>query len=805
MRVPLSWLAEYVPLRMASAELAHRLTMAGVESTHERGASAGWDNVFVGLVVGIAPHPNADRLRLVTVDIGGERPTVVCGAPNVKEGHRIAFANVGAKLRSGKTGEPMELTATTIRGVESAGMVCSAMELGISDEHEGILVLPEGAPIGTPLAQFMPDDVLEIEVTANRGDCLSVLGIAHEVAAITGVNATEPLSEYPEGSEDIDSVVQVRIEDPELCYRYAATAIRGVKVGPSPAWMQRFLVEAGQKPINNVVDVTNFVMLEYGQPLHAFDLAQVRDNTVIVRAARENEEFTTLDGESHIMQPPMLLIADPERAIAVAGVMGGINSEITDATTDLLIESATFNGINTRRTAFALRNRTEASLRFEKGLNPELAERAVKRATALILETAGGTALRGISDTFPGSKEPPKILFTNSHMRRVLGTMFQQQQVIEVLRALGFSVDAIDEEKLLVSPPYWRSDVAIEEDLIEEVARTIGYDLVPESPLGGQMPPSIPQPERLLREELRDLLVQAGMQETISYSLVSRSTLEQVGGAGDGKPEPLHAANPMSREQEYLRTSLRGSLLKSASVALRHPPGNVALFEIGRVFIPRDNDLPDEQEKAVGVFGGLTGDSLWADGSHVFDFYEAKGAIQTALERLAVNPTFVRGSDDLMHPGRTATVLANGQPIGVVGELHPSVVSAFDFPTSPIAMFEIDVAALAGQVQWLRHHFEAYSRYPSAVRDLALVVDETVTANQLQTLIDAQPLVVRSTLFDLFSGKEDDRALTAGKKSIAYHLELQSVEGTLTPEQLTEAVSNLVALLEKEAGATLRQ
>ncbi|MEE8518266.1 MAG: phenylalanine--tRNA ligase subunit beta, partial [Dehalococcoidia bacterium] len=712
---------------------------------------------------------------------------------------------------SGKTGEPMELTAATIRGVESAGMVCSALELGIGDDHEGILVLPQDAPVGTPLAELMPDDALEIEVTANRGDCLSVLGIAHEVAAISGQTVTEPSAEYAEGTEDIDDLVQVRIDDPDLCYRYAATAVRGIKVGPSPAWLQRSLVQAGQKPINNVVDVTNFVMLEYGQPLHAFDLTQVRDHTVVVRAAKENEEFTTLDGESHVLRPPMLLIADPQRAIAVAGVMGGLNSEMTDATTDVLIESATFNAINTRRTAAALRSRTEASLRFEKGLNPELAERAVRRATALILETAGGTAARGISDTFPGVKEQDKILFTNGHMRRVLGTTFQQQQVIEVLRALGFTVDAIDEEKLLVTPPYWRSDVSIEEDLIEEVARTIGYDVVPEEPLAGQVPPSIPQPDRQLREELRDLLVQAGMQETISYSLVSRASLEQVNGVGGGRPEPVQAANPMSREQEYLRTTLRGSLLKSAAVALRHPPGNVALFEIGRVYIPRENDLPDEQEKAVGVFGGATSDTLWTNETEVFDFYEAKGALQTALERLDVNPSFERGSDDLMHPGRTATVFANGVEIGVVGELHPSVISSFDFPTSPIAMFEIDVAALAQQVQWLRHHFHPYSRYPSAVRDLALVVDEEVTAEQLQSVIDSHPLVVRSTLFDLFAGHDaaggqrGTAGLTAGKKSLAYHLELQSEQGTLSPEQLTEAVTGLVKLLEKETGATLRQ
>ena len=800
MRVPLAWLAEYVPLVLPPEELAHRLTMAGVETTYEAGASAGWAGVVVGHVLEINPHPNADRLRLATVEIDGETPTVVCGAPNVAAGQRIAFAKVGAKLRSWKKGEPMELTAATIRGVVSAGMVCSALELGISDEHEGIFVLPDDAPIGQPLAEYMPDDGLEVEVTPNRGDCLSMLGIAHEVAAITGQNVTEPSLDYAEGAEAIDDAVTVRIEDPKLCHRYTAAVVRGLTVGPSPAWLQRRLEQAGHRPINNVVDVTNYVMLEYGQPLHAFDLAQVKDHTVVVRPAKKDERFTTLDGEEHVMASPMLLIADPDRAVGIAGVMGGKNSEMNEATTDVLIESATFNAINTRRTAAALRLRTEASLRFEKGLNPELAMRGLRRATALILETAGGTAARGVSDTFPGSIEAPKMLFTQGHLRRVLGTSFPQVRVIEVLRALGFNVGAIDEDKLLVSPPYWRTDIAIEEDVIEEVARTIGYDEVPESPLAGQVPSSIPQPERDLREEVRDLFVQAGLQETISYSLVSRDLLEQVKATGDGQPEPLRAVNPMSREQEYLRTSLRGSLLRGAAAALRLPPGNVAWFEVGRVYLPRTGDLPDEQERVVGVLAGPRGDSLWEKGTDALDFFEAKGAVQTMLTRLGVSPAFERSSDPLLHPGRTAKVLANGREVGVVGELHPRTIDAFDFAVETAALFEIYLSPLASEVAWLRHEFKPFSRYPSAERDLALVVDASVTAERLQSIIDAHPLVVRSTLFDLFDGE----GLTAGKKSLAYRIGMQSPDGTLTADQLVDAVGTIVESLQRETGATLR-
>jgi phenylalanyl-tRNA synthetase beta chain len=472
MRVPLSWLAEYVDLTLPPVELAHRLTMAGVETTYEPGASAGWDHVLVGHVLAIEPHPNADRLRLATVDTGGESATVVCGAPNLEVGQRIAFAVIGAKLSNGHTGAPMELVTAKIRGVVSAGMICSSRELGLSEEHEGILVLPHDAPIGTPLAEYMPSDVLDIEITANRGDCLSILGIAHEVAAFTGQAVSEPSSAYIQGGRPVDQSVTVRVEDPNLCYRYTAAVVRGVTIGPSPNWLQQRLEQAGQRSVNNVVDVTNFVMLEYGQPLHAFDLATIKDSTIVVRPAIEGEKFITLDGQEQVLHPPMLLIADVEKAIGIAGVMGGRNSEMTDATTDLLLESATFNPINTRRTANALKNRTEASLRFEKGLNAELAITALRRATALVIEIAGGVADVGISDTADGEIEPLKLLFTQTHMKRVLGTDFPQIEIICVLRALGFEVNALDEDKLLVSPPYWRTDIAIEEDVIEEVAMT---------------------------------------------------------------------------------------------------------------------------------------------------------------------------------------------------------------------------------------------------------------------------------------------------------------------------------------------
>ncbi|MXY59428.1 MAG: phenylalanine--tRNA ligase subunit beta [Chloroflexi bacterium] len=794
MRVPLSWLADYVPLRMPPAELAHRLTMAGLETTYDPGPGGGWDNVVVGSVVDVRPHPNANRLRLADVDTGGETSTVVCGAPNVAAGQKIAFARVGAMLTSGKTGEPMELTAAVIRGVESAGMVCSERELGLSDEHEGILVLPDDSPVGAPLADVLPSSgALEVEVTPNRGDCLSVLGIAHEAAAITGEQVTEPSSAYDENGGAIADSVGIEIADPALCSRYTCTLVRGVQIGPSPDWLRQRLQDAGHRSINNVVDVTNYVMLEYGQPLHAFDLDEVRDAKVVVRPARDGERFTSLDGQEHELRPPMLMIADPERSIGLAGVMGGANSEMTDATQNVLLESATFNAINTRRTSNALKLRTDASLRFEKGLNPELAVRAVRRATRLILETAGGEAAQGVYDVFPGRSDPPRIPFSHESLRRVLGVDFPTGQVSGVLASLGFTVELGADGTMTVVPPYWRTDVGIEEDIVEEVARIVGYDAVEGEPLGGRVPEAIRQPERELREEVRDALVSFGLQETISHTLVSGEDAALPDGA------PLATANPMSQEQAYLRTSLRPALLRGAASAMRQQ-GGVGMFEVGRVFIPRDGDLPDERETATVVLAGPRGSVLWEQGVESLGFFDAKGIVEGALAHLGLSATFDRTTDPLLHPGRAAAVLVNGEQAGVVGELRPQAVAQYDIPAAQAAFIELDLQRLAPHVPEMRSSFTAFSRYPSAVRDLALVLDAAVPARQAQEIIESGPLVIRATLFDLFEGDP----LPEGKKSLAFTVEFQSPSKTLETAEVNDAVAAIVKRMERETGASLR-
>ena len=801
MRVPLSWLAERVPLRTPPDELARRLTIAGLETAYDPGPGAGWANVVVGLVTDVRPHPNADRLRLADVDTGDAAQTVVCGAPNLAAGQKIAFARVGAVLANGKTGEPMELTAAVIRGVESAGMVCSERELGLSDEHEGILVLSAESPAGAPLAGVLPSGgALEVEVTPNRGDCLSVLGVAREVAAVTGERVAEPPADYPEAGAPIADAASVEIADAALCSRYTCSLIRGVSVGPSPDWLRKSLEDAGHRSINNVVDVTNYVMLECGQPLHAFDLDQVRDGRIIVRPAAEGERFASLDGQEHALRPPMLMIADPERAIGLAGVMGGANSEMTESTRNVLLESATFNAINTRRTANALKLRTDASLRFEKGLNPELAERALRRATRLILETAGGEAAQGVCDEFPGKSPAPRIPFSHAILRRLLGADFPEAQVRGALDALGFAVEDAADGAMTVTPPYWRTDVNIEEDVIEEVARIIGYDVIEGAPLEGAVPSAIPQPERALREEARDALVAFGLQETISHTLVSR----EDAALPDGR-EPLAVHNPMSQEQSCLRTSLRPALLRGAALALRQTRAG-GVFETGRVFIPCPDDLPDERETAAVVLAVPREAPHWERGANDANapewagFYDAKGVAEGLLARFGVSASFERASDPMLHPGRSAAILVNGEPIGVVGELSADAVKAFDLAAPKAAMMEIDLQRLAPHVPAMRSSFAPFSRYPSATRDIAPDLSVRVSAQAALDVIAAHPLVVRATPFDLFEGG----ALPEGVKSLTFNVEFQSPDRTLTAGEVNDAVAAIRKRMEDELGAAFR-
>ncbi|MGD0764701.1 MAG: phenylalanine--tRNA ligase subunit beta [Dehalococcoidia bacterium] len=800
MRVSLRWLAEYVDIDLPPRELAHKLTMAGSAVDAVERSGGDWEGISVGLVTAVAPHPNADRLRLATVELGGgEKMTVVCGAPNVAEGQKIAFGRVGAHIVDPGTREVAVLKPARIRGVESAGMVLSERELGISDEHVGILVLDEAAPIGTPLQEYMGDTVFDIAVTPNRADCLSMIGIAREVAALTGKTVRYPDLTYPEEGPAIEGRVAVEIADVDLCSRYVATLIDDVKIGPSPSWMQERLIAAGQRPISNIVDITNYVMLELGQPLHAFDFSLLGKSRIIVRRGRQGERLTTLDGLDHELTPEMLVIADANEAVALAGVMGGANSEVRDDTRTILLESANFNPASIRRTSVRLKARSEASSRFEKALSPELSIVAARRATKLMVELAGGKAAAGVVDAYPRKAEAVSIQMPRERLRTVLGLDLPTPQVCAVLEGLEFGCRSEASGEYVVEVPYWRTDVRIADDVAEEVARIVGYDALPMTNLRGEMPEPIAQPLRDLRERARDLLAAAGMQEVINYSLTTIEALGQV-IAPDvlAKQTPLRAANPISSDHEYLRTSLRASVLQALAANLRYAEGEVALFEAARAYLPRGTELPLEEEHVTGVVGGYHLDRWGHPEPGPVDFYDAKGYVEALLRGLGVEAAFVEAEVFGMLPGRSAEVQVEGETIGVVGQAHPRATAAFDVDGDAY-VFEIVLDRLLPLVGG-PHRYEPVSRFPPVVQDIALVVDEAVTAGRIEEIIGKAPLVREVRLFDFYTGEQ----VGAGKKSLAFSVTYQSSEDTLTDEEVARAQRGIVERLKLEVGATLR-
>ena len=801
MKVPLSWLRQYVDVDIPSSDLAHRLTMAGVE-VGEVQETGGWSEIYVGSVTSVRQHPNADRLRLCTVTTGTDEMEVVCGAPNVAEGQKICFARVGAYLYNAHSERHETLAAARIRGVESQGMICSELELGLGDDHSGIIVLPDDAPLGEPLSGYLGDTVLDLELTPNRLDCLSMLGVAHEVAALTGGTVTEPDARYEESGAPVGERVSISIADPELCHRYTATVIDGVSIGPSPQWLQERLTRAGLRPISNVVDVTNFVMLEYNQPLHAFDLGTVKDSTVIVRRARSGEKLTTLDGVDRELTASNLVIADSHDPIGLGGVIGGANSEIGPHTRTVLLESANFNAANNRETATSLGLRTEATLRFEKGLRQELAPLALRRATALIQEVAGGTVAPGYIDVYPQPPDsPPTVTLTTRRLRQSLGMDMSLDQAQTALESLGLTCTA-EGGALVVTIPWWRNDVNIEDDLVEEVVRVIGYDAVPTVMLSTPIPFHSPATVITLRDDIKDLLVAGGMQEVINYTLVSDELLERIVST-DETARPMRVANPMSSTHEILRPSLQHGLLATLAANQSSGAGPFRFFEAGRVFLPRTGDLPEEVETVAAVLTGQRSEEIWLDGpesSGAMDFFDAKGAVETMLDRLSISAVWELGEHPVYQPGRCAVVKTGNATLGYVGEIHPNIRERFDLDAGTVAGFELNLQALLDALPDSDRRFESLPRFPAATRDLALAVSADVPAGRVTELILRHRLVLRAELFDFYSGEN----LDPGTKSLAFHVHLQAADRTLTNEEVTRSLDGLLRTLEREVGAILR-
>ncbi len=796
MKVPLSWLREYVSISQPLKELAGKLTMSGTEVKGIEVTGKDWDKICVGQITAVEPHPNADRLKLATVDYGTGQSTVVCGDLSIQVGDKVPFARLGAQLVDGHTGALTSLKPARIRGVVSEGMACSEKELGLSERHERVMKLAADSPVGVPLADHLGDAVLDLEVTPNRPDCLSVMGVAREVAAHLRQEMKLPEPSYAEEGSPIEGLVSVEIADPDLCRRYCASLIEGVRIGPSPAWLQHRLAACGMRPINNIVDATNYVMLEYGQPLHAFDFRQIGGGKIIVRRASEGEIITSLDGVDRVLNPEMLAIADSKIPVAIAGVMGGADSEVIDITTSVLLESANFNPVSIRRTSSDLKLRSEASIRFERGISPELTMPALKRATQLILKLAGGKAARGIVDVYPGKREAETILFHTSWVKRLLGTDLQREQIVEILAYLGFDCQqANSSETLQVVVPYWRVDVSRAADLVEELARIIGYDYIPTTMLGSQLPRQQIDPVLAFREELRDLLVGCGFQEVINYSMNSRERLEGTVPI----EKAVRLANPLSTEQEYLRTSLRPGLLGLLKVNQKYEDAGIKFFEIGKVFFARGDDLPEEREFLVGIASGPRVPQSWFGDNSLLDFFDAKGAVEAVLGRLGMEPAFEPATEEGLYPGRVARIMIGQSPVGVVAEVHPGVAKRFDLLPQPVAIFELELESLLNCAK-LRGRYRPVSRFPRSVRDIAIIVDVATPAVRIVEIIREFSLVTQVTLFDLYMGEQ----VPLGKKSLAFRVAYQSVDHTLTEGELESVEQEILVRLSEQLGATLR-
>lgn len=799
MRVPLSWLADYVDLTVDTREIARRLTIAGIE-VDDIITSGEWDGIVVAHVEKVEPHPNADRLRLATVDIGDSvQPRVVCGAPNIKKGQKVAYASLGAKLIDGHTGQPTVLKAAKIRGVESQGMVCSERELGLSDEHEGILVLPKTAKVGAPLSQVIGDTIFDLDLTPNRPDWFSVLGIAREVAALTGRPWRDPSIEYEEKGAPARSFVKVDIEDADLCPRYVAAIIENVKVKDSPKWMQERLIAAGMRPINNVVDITNYVMLEMGQPLHAFDYKKVRGKQIIVRRAKPGEKLLLLtEDKDRELSSDMLVIADGEGATAVAGVMGGGDSEVTSSTRTVLLEAANFKATSVRRTSQSLKLRTDASTRFEKGLSRLLPPLAAARAVKLMVELCGGKAAQGFVDVFPGKQKEEKVEVKAQRISTVLGLDVPNSQVRSILASLGFGCRWVPPEHFLVRVPYWRTDVSLDVDVIEEIARVIGYDQLPTTQLRGQVPTDFPQPLTGLRERVKDIL-SGVMQEVITYSMSDMESLAKVLPSEElAINRPLKLANPLSRQWEYARTTLRHSLLQTLEVNIRGTQDLIALFETARVYMPREDDLPHEVESLCGLVSGRLPDRWGMPAGEEAGFFEAKACLDRLFDGLGIEATYRDGHDFAYLPGRTAEVYAGDTQVGLVGEVHPRVSAEFGL-ARPVAMFEVNLEALLPHVPGVPR-FEPVSPYPPVEQDLAVIVDASVPAGRILELIRAFSIVADARVFDVYTGDP----IPVGKKSLAFSIAFQSKDATLTDEDASKHRNRIIERLRRELGAEPR-
>ncbi|SFM65816.1 phenylalanine--tRNA ligase subunit beta [Thermodesulforhabdus norvegica] len=788
MRLSFRWLRAYVEIDATAHEVADRLTMAGLEVEGVYDRFPHLKKVVPAKILRVMNHPSADRLKLCRCTDGNREYGIVCGAPNVREGITVPLALPGAKLPSGiRIGEAL------IRGEKSEGMLASQKELGLGEDASGLWILPDDIPLGIPLdrALDIEDWILEISVTPNRGDCLSVIGLAREVAALYGKKVRYPEISLSEEGPPVEQVARVDIEDPEKCPRYTARVLFDVTIGPSPRWMVDRLESAGIRSINNVVDVTNYVMLEMGQPLHAFDYDRLAEHRIVVRCARSGEVFRTLDGQDRILFDDTLMICDGRGPVAIGGIMGGENSEITSETRHVLIESAWFNPLSIRRTSKKLRLSSESSYRFERSVDPEGVVKALDRAAQLMMETAGGRLARGIIDVYPRPHRRPVLHLRVDRTNRYLGTSFSVEEMESALKRLEMEVDKIDGNNLRVIPPSYRQDVTREVDLTEEIARIIGYDRVPTKHPGTTVMPREEDTHLRLREELKDLCRGMGLTEILTFSFISQSSLGKLRlPERDVRLRPIKLMNPLSEEQAVMRTSLIPNMLETIRFNLDRQNESLRLFELSKVFIPKGTDqLPQEDFQLVVALTGLRTDDPLYDPNPA-DYADIKGICENIMDFFRI-PEVKYSKDELppyMDPVKAASLFVKGEYVGTVGKIHPLVVEAFDIAV-PVWLLELDFEKLF-RMRGLSLSFRPLPKYPFVPRDLAVVADEDFPVQEILDYLNnlEEPLLEKVFIFDIFRSKQ----LGEGKKSVAYRIIYRHPERSLTDEEVNELHGRIV-------------
>jgi phenylalanyl-tRNA synthetase beta chain len=854
MKVPLSWLKDYVDITMSPEELADALTMAGLEvETIEYIGKIWGDKIITAQITHLEKVAGSDHLSYTRVNSGVQEINVICGAPNIQVGDKVPLALPGAQIGD------ITITETRKMGYVSQGMLCSPRELGLGNDHSGIYILDPKTPLGLRLVDLFGEIVFDFAIKAHRGDLSSIIGVAREVAAITGQTLRVPQPVLHEQGTRVEEMVKVVVEDTELCPRYTARVISNLKIGPSPDWMGRRLLAAGMRPINNIVDITNYVMLEFGQPLHGFDYDLVPEHTIIVRRAHKNETVTTLDDVKRRLTPEMLLITDPTGPTAIAGVMGAAASEVSQSTTSVLLEAATFKGSNVRRTSTALGLRTDASSRFEKGLDPELVLLGSNRALQLMVELAGGTVHPGVVDVYPRPVQRQTLPFSTDDVAWLTSMQVTQSEVVDVLGRLGFEVEE-DGDTMQVTVPTYRTDIEEQADLVEEVIRLIGYDKIPSTIPTGPLPEV--QLDRWFEREqaIRTALIGAGLTEIVTYTLTSRARMlnvlahadsnsaryllevpvgaglaqrtgaspvptrswagegpvvaqQTVGGAFEARSLPaVVLANSLSSDMEALRLTLLSNLLETLQENSKYNTSGLRFFEVGRRYLPADEVTvqPDERRTVGIALSGPAEISWQTELMRPADFYDLKGVVESLLERLNIRQyRFTPTQHPTFHPGRCALLelprvseagVQTFSPVGVLGEVHPLVQQRYDLPARAY-LCEIDLELLYAAVP-ASITYQQVSRHQALTRDLALVVDQNVSAQDIKDTIVAHgsELLRSAELFDVYTGDP----IPAGKKNLTYSLVYQATDRTLKDVEANSLQDNLVRVLHEKFGATLR-